>query len=460
MQPALELEPLEMLVPPTPTRRSFGERLHRSAKIIVSIFLVVDILLILATTTWSRLGALPTVQALDEEGPLIPALESSPTPLARDACLAAALTRAAGSVHWRFFLRQQDATRRFLRTWRTKLCAAAVDEISFQTALHELLVPLRRAVDQHVHAAFFVKSACSGTHESILGTPSDSFCSATILSHEPFNVREGSLIVALANKLMASGPAACNRAAPSNSAFQLTRLEAELVAAMASHRYHSGFSVLSDRWTRACANEWAAADEGVRRQTAAYEARTERLMEAHLDGCCTLSEESGCALSAEEMVASVGNDTELVLGAAKHALEGLGTSVYGDRAGLLSECTLAAESEGQPPSTRPIRAALGRLKALPIDEARGKDWLSFFFGPCSSQWGGCMGAEGVPVDWLYTNLMLGVVYHKHTPLCGAPSLARTFFGSEWMRCPRAARTQSHDGGAPRSRERAPIKHQL
>lgn len=53
------------------------------------------------------------------------------------------------------------------------------------------------------------------------------------------------------------------------------------------------------------------------------EQRIEMLMEKRLASCCT-PHDRGCEMSVPEMISSIGNDTELLLGAAKHALLQLG----------------------------------------------------------------------------------------------------------------------------------------
>lgn len=368
------------------------------------------LLIFLLALPWIRYYMVP----VRSPGPSTPTTGSS-TPLARDACLAAALTRAAGNVHHRYFLRQQDATRRFLRAVRVQLCSnITVDALSFQSALHALLQPLRLAIDQHVHSSFFVKSACSGCHEEILGTPSDTFCSATILNHEPYNTHEGVLIVRIVNRLMQLGTEGCDH---------INELAVELEEAMASHRSNALFSTFPARWSEACAlqrTSSAAAAES----TVPYEARAEALMEKHLEACCQVEPNDGsCTMTPEEMISSVGNDTELIVGAALHALE---------RFELIDRCV---------PVGLEIEDTRALLRSVQIDGTRGADYLSFFFGSCIIRSGaeskllcGCSGADGIPIDWLLTNLMLGVVYHKHSPLCGVPAMGRAVFGSEWMRC--------------------------
>ena len=44
------------------------------------------------------------------------------------------------------------------------------------------------------------------------------------------------------------------------------------------------------------------------------------------------------------------------------------------------------------------------------------------------------GSHHFPADWLLTQLMLGSVYHKHSPLCGHPSMGRQLEGDRWVQC--------------------------
>ena len=125
------------------------------------------------------------------ETSLPPSYSLPPTRNAYGVCSAAALTAAAHRTHRIHFLQQQEAVRYFLQNTPSRLCPpnGTVDDLVFQETLHEMLVPLRRIIDQHVHSAFFVKSACAVTHEHFFGsTPSDFLCGSVILNHEPYNV--------------------------------------------------------------------------------------------------------------------------------------------------------------------------------------------------------------------------------------------------------------------------------
>ena len=65
-------------------------------------------------------------------------------------------------------------------------------------------------------------------------------------------------------------------------------------------------------------------------------------------------------------------------------------------------------------------------------DTRGRDFIDYFFGPCNIA--ECSGDADAPVDWLPIQLMFGVAYHKHSPLCGRPDFGRINFGTEWPRC--------------------------
>jgi hypothetical protein len=323
---------------------------------------------------------------------------------------------------------QQQAVRAFLRSVRSELCSApgaAHDARAYQGALLALLPPLRRAIARHVHAAFFIKAACAAAHEKTYAPASDFVCTRFILKHEPQNVAEGDLIVRLTTFLLRQGPGFC-----SNVDVRLRPWEEQLEAAMASHWADTHFHLLTDRWVEMCEREHGSDLSGrTQRELVASGAieKMKSLTEARLNGCCNQTD-VGCAMGVDEMLSSVGNDTELLLGMAKHAMVGMGLPF--DR--CVDHGSDAGSAGGHARSS-----AIEGLRRLDTGaDQRGADFLSYFLGRDAAS-PDIMTKSDIVMDWLAVHLMFGVAYHKHSPLCGRPELGRRrspFGALRWMQC--------------------------
>ena len=146
---------------------------------------------------------------------------------------------AAVQTHGRYFKEQQEAERSFI-SQLTHLCddvalkAPAARKMHYYSLLHARLRMMRLAINRHVNAAFYVKSACASIREGRVGNSSwfnwtalpeeveaavgaDSmaytyaklryyrFCANPIFDHEPFNLAEGRFIANLSTHLLRVG---------------------------------------------------------------------------------------------------------------------------------------------------------------------------------------------------------------------------------------------------------------
>ena len=113
--------------------------------------------------------------------------------------------QAAVETHVKYFWKQQEAERTFVRSL-PQLCAAP--PAAYYARLHALRAPMGDAINRHVRGAFFVKAACtSAAYELAPGESEIHVCNPPILAHEPFNIGEGFFVVNLTNHLLRGGHA-------------------------------------------------------------------------------------------------------------------------------------------------------------------------------------------------------------------------------------------------------------
>ena len=361
-----------------------------------------------------------------------------PTRRAIDACAAESLTKVSERLHTKYFALQQAAHQRLLHDIPAVLCGSPVqDESTYQAALHGLLKPLRRAASKHVHAALYLNAACGITGEDVYNEPMDFFCTSVILAHEPHNTVEGDLLIHFTNHLLRRGPDFCTEEPP--LPLRLANWSARLEAAMAGHRGNGIFSLFAKRWEMTCDQEHGRA-AAVQRVVSETVPEMTRRVEDEIEECCSMAS-VGCNISVDETLSSIGNDTALLLGAAKHALLKLGAL---DRCVPEGECRGPMCSDSRVTTASLSAATKELLRGMrEADDERGTDFLSFFVDGCNATAGFCMAPfadehstseHRVLPDWLSQHLMFTVAYHKHSPMCGRPDIGRRKAGAQWMRC--------------------------
>ena len=186
--------------------------------------------------------------------PLTPAetAESAMSALVAGLTACAAL-EAAVQTHVKYFWKQQDAERAFVRSL-PGVCAATSDDHHYYFALHALRRPMSDAVNRHVRGAFYVKAACTSAGFEITPSTHEMYiCNPPVLEHEPFNVAEGFYVVNLTNHLLHGGRAALCASGPAATAKRVARWTAELEDVMARHKGNTAFDDLWHRFKGYCA---------------------------------------------------------------------------------------------------------------------------------------------------------------------------------------------------------------
>ena len=151
---------------------------------------------------------------------------------------------AAVQVHGEYFKGpggQQETQRQFLQNVSSQLCRdPSQSEEQYLTLLHGMIATTRRAINRHVHSAFWVKVACAHTVDE---TALDEVCLGTVLQHEGYNLVEGYYVVELTHDLIIRGADFCTD--PSRDEL-LRAWSDELEEKMAYHRSNSAFEELAE----------------------------------------------------------------------------------------------------------------------------------------------------------------------------------------------------------------------
>ena len=285
-----------------------------------------------------------------------------------------AFMQAAHETHDHYFLAQQEVTRRELQKI---LLACGTWRLTEQTS--ESLRAMRAARKQHLHAAFYLKSACARFVEETAHIPSDLVCGSVLLHHEPWNVAETMAVLNVTARIVAQPDEWCAR----DAAADLPLVE----LAMANHRNDSTFSNFESGTARLPSQ--AALVDAIKQQ-----------IDAPFE----------CDLKASDFVESVRNDGLLLVGVVREFLS------------LHASCDW--QSSLPPPPNR-----------------RAANFWSLFIGECNLEHDIvsadvlCEHPLRIYSDWMYLVLILNSIYHIHVPICGVPSLASKHLGaSSWFLC--------------------------
>jgi len=272
-------------------------------------------------------------------------------------CDMQALVNTSMRVHHHFFMGQQLAERTFLEQAEGQLCASTPSASEYERRLFELLAPVERSVARHIHAAFFVKSACSRLAEHseermkrhILqdsGTTVDenagsrlpverlgrtswgdgpearclakesAICPTPILRHEPYNVAESLGFWAIWYEMLQAGPALC---ASAQRAARFGVWRSRMTAALDAHRRDASFDSIPARYEGGCKNDEQTVQAASEVEVSV--AVSIANVNEHHDRAC--ERERDARLDGAGLVDAFANDTYLVLAMAQAALRHL-----------------------------------------------------------------------------------------------------------------------------------------